>query len=216
VLCVTVPGLGRPSNKSSAVFRRRATSIPATIADTRLRPSSGQEYYARVRQLLFTESVSYDPTSGESFSMEPGAEGPADMAGKKDRCQRWRKIAIDQLGYALNLTLTFAIATLGYCFALLKDRDFAPASSAKCTMILSLLALAFSATCGFTAVVTRLWDFRGTARRACDHPAAPTKDELRGLGTLTWVLFYVQLGVFVIGVGALALTLLLTYGGKLK
>jgi hypothetical protein len=105
---------------------------------------------------------------------------------------------------------------LGYYFALLKDKDFAPVSSAKCTMILSLLALALSGICGFTAVVTRLWDFRGTARRACDHSAAPTKDELRGLGTVTWVLFYVQLGAFALGVGALAFTLLLTYGGKLS
>jgi hypothetical protein len=137
------------------------------------------------------------------------------MAEENDRSQRWRKIAIDQLGYALNLTLTFAIATLGYCFVLLKDKDFALTSSAKCTMILSLLALAFSAICGFICVLNRLLDFRGTARRACNHPKAPTKDELRDMGNLTWVLFYVQLGTFAIGAGALAVTLLLTYGDKL-
>jgi hypothetical protein len=33
-------GLGRLSNRSSVVFRCRATRIPATIASTRLRPSS--------------------------------------------------------------------------------------------------------------------------------------------------------------------------------
>ncbi len=137
------------------------------------------------------------------------------MAEESDKCQRWRKIAIDQLGYALNLTLTFAIATLGYCFLLLKDKDFALVSSAKCTMILSLSALALSATCGFICVLNRLLDFRGTARRVCNHPKAPTKDELRDIGNLSWVLFYVQLGAFAIGVGALAVTLLLTYGGKL-
>jgi hypothetical protein len=148
--------------------------------------------------------------------MEPGAESLLDMANETDKCQRWRKIAVDQLGYALNLTLVFAIATLGYCFALLKDKEFVPVSSAKCTMTLSLLTLALSGICGFTCVVTRLWDFRGTARRACGQPAAPTKDELRGLGAITWALFYVQLVAFAIGVGALAFTLLLTYGGKLK
>ena len=51
---------------------------------------------------------------------------PRTMNADNDRCQRWRKIAIEQFGYVLNLTLTFAIATLGYCFALLKDKDFAP------------------------------------------------------------------------------------------
>jgi hypothetical protein len=137
------------------------------------------------------------------------------MAEENDKCQRWRKIAIDQLGYAINLTLTFAIATLGYCFVLLKEKDFLLASSAQCAMILSLLALALSAICGFICVVIRLLDFRGTARRACNHPKAPTADELRELGNLTWALFWFQLGAFAIGVGALALTLLLTYGCKL-
>lgn len=137
------------------------------------------------------------------------------MAEENDKCQRWRKITIDQFGYALNLTLTFAIATLGYCFVLLKDKDFAPIPSAKCTMILSLSALALSAICGFICVLNRLLDFRGTARRACNHPKAPTKDELRDMGNITWVLFYVQLGAFAIGVGALAVTLLQTYGAKL-
>jgi hypothetical protein len=160
--------------------------------------------------------MSHEIASGESFSMEQGAGDPKGLSEKNDKCQRWRRIAIDQLGYALNLTLTFAIATLGYCFALLKDEVFRPGTSAKCAFILSMLALALSGICGFTAVVTRLWDFRGTARRACNHPAAPAKDELRGLGTSTWVLFYVQLGAFAIGAGALALTLLLTYGGKLR
>jgi hypothetical protein len=145
---------------------------------------------------------------------EENATGPS-TASHNDKCQRWRKIAIDQLGYALNLTLTFAIATLGYWFALLKDKDFAPGSSAKCTMILSLSALALSAICGLICVVNRLLDFRGTARRACNHSKAPTQDDLRGLGTWTWAMFYVQLVVFAIGVGALAITLLLTYGGKL-
>jgi hypothetical protein len=36
----SVLGLERLSNKSSVVFRCRATRIPATIASTRLRPSS--------------------------------------------------------------------------------------------------------------------------------------------------------------------------------
>jgi hypothetical protein len=137
------------------------------------------------------------------------------MTEESDKCHRWRKVAIDQLGYALNLTLTFVIATLGYWFVLLKDKDFVPASSARSTMILSLGALAFSSLLGFICVVNRLRDFRGTARRACNHLKAPTKDELRDLGNLTWVMFRVHLVLFAIGAIALAIALLLTYGGKL-
>lgn len=131
------------------------------------------------------------------------------MGDENDRCQRWRKIAIDQLGYLINLILTFAIAALGYCFVL------TPAYSAKGAMILSMSALALSASFGFICAVVRLLDFRGTARRACDHPNKATKEAMRDLDNLTWVLFYVQLGTFAIGVGALAFTLLVMYGGKL-
>ena len=134
---------------------------------------------------------------------------------KNDKCQRWRKIAIDQLGYAVNLILTFTVATLGYWFALLKD-NLPLGSSAKCAMLLSLLALVLSAICGLMCVVNRLWDFRGTARRACRLPEGPTKEELRGLGVLTWALFYIQLTAFTIGVAAVATALLLTYGGRLS
>jgi hypothetical protein len=92
------------------------------------------------------------------------------MNGENDKCHRWRKIAIDQLGYVLNLTLTFAIATLGYCFVLLKDKEFAPGHSAKQTMVLAMSALAISAIVGFVCALVRLLDFRGTARRACEPP----------------------------------------------
>lgn len=124
-------------------------------------------------------------------------------------------MALDQLGYALNLILTFTIAAIGFCFALLKDVCFVPGSTAKCSMLLALLLLALSATCGLVCVVNRLWDFRGTARRACQESEAPLKDELRGLGRLTWWLFYAALTSFGLGTVALALTLLLTYGSKL-
>ena len=134
-----------------------------------------------------------------------------------DRSQRWHKIALDQLGYALNLILTLTVATLGYWFVLLKDRDFCPSSLAKCAMILSLLALGLSALGGFACVVNRLCDFRGTAQRAGGSLSeAPTKEKLRWLGRLTWWLFYFQLFAFIFGVALLAISLLQTYGGKLK
>jgi hypothetical protein len=134
---------------------------------------------------------------------------------QSDRCQRWRKIAIDQLSYTLNLTLTFTIAALGFWFALLKDKDFTPVSAAKPWMWSSLAGLTLSAFFGFICDLCRLWDFRGTARRACQYGEAPSKDELRELGETTWVLLYVQLGTFLLGVIALAGALLLSYGGKL-
>jgi hypothetical protein len=45
---------------------------------------------------------------------------------KREKSVRWQKIAIDQLGYTLNLVLTFTVATLGYGFVLLRDDKFIP------------------------------------------------------------------------------------------
>lgn len=136
---------------------------------------------------------------------------PAD----NDKCQRWRKITIDQLGYALNLTLTFAIAALGYCFALLKDKDFTPTYPANRTLEVSMVSLAACAVFGFLCAIVRLRDFRGSARRACDHPQKPTKQEMRDLDNLVWRLFYAVVVLFGIGVAALAACFVLTYGNKI-
>ena len=132
-----------------------------------------------------------------------------------DRFQRWRKIAIDQLTYALNLFLALTTAVLAYWFSLLRDNGFMPGATAKCFMLLSFLALAASVICGLICVFCRLYDFRGTAQRARGKEEAPTRDTLRGLGRLTWCLFYIHLGGFSLGVILLAITLLLTYGGRL-
>ncbi len=134
---------------------------------------------------------------------------------QREKCQRWRKIAIDQLSYALNLTLTFAVAALGFCFALLRDKDFVPVSCAKSTMILSLLGFGASVILAYWCVLTRLKDFRETARRACNHPEKLSKDEVRELDR--WTLYFFEGVVLTFGLGVLSLaaTLLMTFGAKL-
>jgi len=128
---------------------------------------------------------------------------------------RWQKIAIDQLGYTLNLIFTLTIAALGYCFVLLKDKDFIPGNSAKCAVRIALVLLSISALSGFFCILNRLSDIRGTARRAKGDPDAPSRDELRGLGKGTWYLFHCHAYTFAGGVVAQAAALLLTYGEKL-
>ena len=132
-----------------------------------------------------------------------------------DRFQRWQKIALDHLTYALNLFLTLTIAILGYWFSLLRDEGFTPGATAKYFMLLSFLALAVAVICGLVCIVSRMRNFRGTAQRARGKAVAPTRDELRGLGSLTWGLFYVHLIGFALGVGLLVVTLFLTYGYRI-
>jgi hypothetical protein len=137
------------------------------------------------------------------------------MPEDDDKYHWWKKIAVDQLTYSINLILTFAIAGLGYCFTLLKDKDFCPSGYAKGTMILSLIVLALSAVSGFVCNLLRLLDFRATARRAAKHQDAPTQEHVRLLDNTTLASFVVSMISLAIGIGALAATLLLTYGEKL-
>ena len=138
-----------------------------------------------------------------------------EKTSETDRFQRWQKLAIDQLTYALNLVLVLTVASLGYWFSLLRDEGFMPSATAQSFLWLSFLALAGSVICGLVCVVCRTWNFKGTARRARGRCDAPTRDELRGLGHLTWGLFYGHLAGFALGVILLAVTLFLTYGCRI-
>ena len=134
-----------------------------------------------------------------------------------DPYPRWQRITIDQFGYTLNLVLTFTVAALGYWFVLLTDDAFAPGSSAKCAMMVSLLGLGAAGICGLLCSYNRLEDFRGTAKRARNGPNSQTEGKayLDELGRRSWVLLRVQLVAFALGVLFLGVALLLTYCGKL-
>jgi len=134
----------------------------------------------------------------------------------KVRLRYWQQIAIDQLGYSLNLTVTYTVAALGFWFALLKASDFTPSCPAKVFMVCALVALTVSVTCGFMCIINRLSDFRGTAKRARGDSDAPTKEHLQGFGKRSWILFHIHLWAFGLGVICIAVALILTYGHKLR
>lgn len=150
-------------------------------------------------------------------SAPPGqANAPAPTTPpKNERFVRWQKIAIDQLGYALNVILTFAVASLAYCFSLLRDKEFIPPDSAKSALMVAMVAFTFSAIAGLACTLNRLSDFRQTARRARDHPDKLTKAEVDAIGAVTWVIFGSQVFAFAIGAVSLGCALLFTYGNKL-
>ena len=83
-------------------------------------------------------------------------------------------------------------------------------------MILTLITLGLSLFSGVLCTLNRLADFRGTARRIRQDASAPSKEELRIVGKITWCLFYIEVITFSAGVGLLGVVLLLTYGYKLK
>lgn len=142
---------------------------------------------------------------------------------------RWQSIAINQLGYAVGLILTFATASLGFGLALVKDKDYVPGCWGKAFMSLALLSLALSVALGLWCVVNRLRDFRKTRSIARDREdwepcfgEAETdrrlherRTETQKLGRKSWLLFWWQLGMFALGALALTVTFAIVYRTKL-
>ena len=99
--------------------------------------------------------------------------GVGEVAATESRSEgsfiRWQAIAIAQLGYAVNLILTLATASLGFAVALIKDKDFTPGCWSKCLLVLSQLSLLASVALGIWCVINRLLDFRKTKDNARDR-----------------------------------------------
>jgi hypothetical protein len=149
---------------------------------------------------------------------------------REDSYVRWQAIAIDQLGYAAGLILSFATAALGFALALVKDQNYAPNCWGKMAMLTSIASLVLSVGVGLWCVINRLCDFRKTRNIARDREdwerEHVSKDEIdkrlqtrraetKRLGERTWVLFWWQIGTFAVGVATFTVALAITYHAKL-
>lgn len=143
---------------------------------------------------------------------------------------RWQSIAIDQLGYAVGLILSFATASLGFALALVKDQNYAPGCWGKTAMVTSIASLILSVGLGLWCVINRLCDFRETRSIARDredwerdgvskeeiaNQLRARRAETKRLGERTWLLFWWQIGTFALGVATFTVALGITYHAKL-
>jgi hypothetical protein len=143
---------------------------------------------------------------------------------------RWQSITIGQLTYAINLILSFSVATLGFQVTLLLSDKFNPVSWQKCAFSLSLALLAASLVFGVWVVINRLRDFRTTMKAAREREKLERKgareEEIekeiepyrvlsRKLGERTWCLFWWQVGTFSAGVFFTVLSVLASVSRKL-
>jgi hypothetical protein len=139
-----------------------------------------------------------------------------------ERYIRWQKYQIEQMTFALNLFLGLSVGALAYGVSLVKENGFSLPPCHRIFLLIGLGALAFSTVIGCIAVVSRLFDFRNTARKIradkIDEPdeAAIFKDRYRFFGKLTWVLFWLELGSFLVGLMGLIDGLYARYGYRLN
>jgi hypothetical protein len=143
---------------------------------------------------------------------------------------RWQSITIGQLTYAINLILSFSVATLAFQVILLLSDKFNPTSWQKCAFFVSLALLAASFAFGVWVVINRLRDFRITMKAAREREKLERKgareEEIekeiepyrvlyRKLGERTWCLFWWQVGTFSAGVFFTVLSVLASVSHKL-
>ena len=126
-----------------------------------------------------------------------------------ERYIRWQGLAITQLSVAVSLISALSVAGIGFGVSTLTNEPAAPVGF----LLASMLFLGVAALCSCAAVVTRLLDFRLTARKVRKDREPDYEKPLKifwrdkdEYGKATWRLFWVGLVAFLIGVSGLAIS----------
>jgi len=114
---------------------------------------------------------------------------------QKERYVRWQDYRINQLTFSINLFLSFAVASLAYVINLkIKSMQ----SPINLEVTLPIYWWSVSAVLGAIASLSRLLDFRYTARKVkssniCD------KQKAKIFGKITWYSFWAQVVTYIVG-----------------
>lgn len=113
---------------------------------------------------------------------------------QKERYVRWQNYRITQLSFSINLFLGFAVASLAYVINLKLGEN--PKNSELLIFIIKWWS--WSATLGCVATITRLLDFRYTAKKIKFGGKFNTF-MAKWLGSITWGAFWGQLLTYIGG-----------------
>lgn len=120
-----------------------------------------------------------------------------------ERFVRWQGQTISQLSTALALFSGLSVGGLGFLLSLLRDASFKPTGILAVLFLLAFLSLLVASISSCAAVVTRLLDFRLTAQKLRNMNTEPLTlfgTDSSGYGKATWILFWVLLMSFSIGI----------------
>ncbi len=114
--------------------------------------------------------------------------------GQKERYVRWQNYRILQLSFSINLFLGFAVASLAYAINLKLSSNLGNPD----LLIFIIKWWSWSAAFGCLATVSRLLDFRFTAKKI-KFGGGFNAFMSKWLGTVTWGAFWGQLLTYVGG-----------------
>ena len=133
-----------------------------------------------------------------------------------DRYNRWQGLGIAQLSVAIALISGLSVAGLGVGLVLLQNTAFQSSTHFKYVFTASLLFLFIAAFLSCAAVITRLLDFRLTARKVrkraeknYDKPLTMFWIGPDAYGRATWGLFWTSCVLFAVG----SILLVISVGG---
>lgn len=137
---------------------------------------------------------------------------------------RWQGFRITQLGFCIGLFLTYSVAILGFLANMLVQLEYSVTGFlAKLFFISSGVCGLLSLALGISACLTRLYDFRTTARVAKNRWDTTQQDQVNKwrktsdcLGKWTWGLFWAQTITFALQAASLVVTLCNTYWDRLR
>lgn len=150
-----------------------------------------------------------DPTSEGERTHTMTTDKKTDPSQSNDRpFVRWQRITITQLGIVNATVLSLATAALGFGLTQSSTVSGFKLSALRCGLVLLVASVVFALLCA----LTRLWNFRETAKidrlrekpcsclkhEKCEEILALRVDTIK-LGKRTWCLLYLQLGTFTFG-----------------
>jgi hypothetical protein len=138
-----------------------------------------------------------------------------------ERYIRWQGLAIAQLTVAVALISGFSVAGLGVGLSLIQNREFLLNPAHKCAFGLSLLLLLVAAFFSCGAVITRMLDFKLTARQVRKKQYPDYKKSLKFFGSdseaygrATWRLFWSGCVSFALGAVLLVVCIGVAYADR--
>ena len=154
-----------------------------------------------------------------------------------ERSIRWQQISMNQFSYSVNLILSFAVASLGFCLHFIITGSFKSSCYGKCFFLLGTISQLFSIVFGIWCVINRLQDFTKTkdkinlkkerARmkeekkvneqiyKALDDDILSIENETNRLGKVTRRLFRLQLLTFGVAVLFIFVSILIIFEDKI-
>lgn len=147
------------------------------------------------------------------------------IIGQRDRfleLQRYETARREHLGAAINLVFALAAAALGFCGVVIVSKESTFSGPGNYLLVAASVLFSVTILLSVSVTLTRLFDLRITGDKIRNERPGRLGAELKSLedkmdrlGTVTWRLFYTQLGSFVFGVLLLVFAMWFLYYDKL-